>query len=87
MPDPGSIKGKETTMLEVPMKVPHSVLVSLARDIFRDWDIDYELELGLVIDLPVIGTFTIPLSSKGEIKLPSIKDFFSGGDDKEENKE
>ncbi|XP_021767152.1 desiccation protectant protein Lea14 homolog [Chenopodium quinoa] len=84
--DPGSIRGKETTMLEVPMKVPHSIIVSLARDIFRDWDIDYELQLGLVIDLPIIGNFTIPLSSKGEIKLPSIRDFFGGGGEEEEEK-
>lgn len=73
-------------MLEVPMKVPHSIIVSLARDIFRDWDIDYELQLGLVIDLPIIGNFTIPLSSKGEIKLPSIRDFFGGGGEEEEEK-
>jgi hypothetical protein len=34
-------------LLEVPVKVPHSVLVSLAKDIGADRDIDYELELGL----------------------------------------
>ncbi|XP_027158222.1 desiccation protectant protein Lea14 homolog [Coffea eugenioides] len=79
IPDPGSLKGDETTLLEVPVKVPHSVLLSLARDIGRDWDIDYELELGLIIDLPVIGNFTIPLSQKGEIKLPTFSDLFGGG--------
>ncbi|XP_044504213.1 late embryogenesis abundant protein Lea14-A-like [Mangifera indica] len=76
MPDPGSLKANGKTMLNVPLKVPHSVLASLVRDIARDWDIDYELELGLTIDLPVIGDFTIPLSNKGEIKLPTLKDFF-----------
>ncbi|KAE8021680.1 hypothetical protein FH972_007551 [Carpinus fangiana] len=58
------------------LEVPHSVLVSLAKDIGADRDIDYELELGLTIDLPVIGNFAIPLSTKGEIKLPSISDIF-----------
>ncbi|KAJ0111611.1 hypothetical protein Patl1_00514 [Pistacia atlantica] len=76
MPDPGSLKANEKSMLNVPLKVPHSVVVSLVRDVAKDWDIDYELELGLTIDLPVIGDFTIPLSSKGEIKLPTFKDFF-----------
>ena len=76
MPDPGSLKANEKSMLNVPVKVPHNILVSLVRDIARDWDIDYELQLGLTIDLPVIGDFTIPLSSKGEIKLPTLKDFF-----------
>ncbi|KAJ8748929.1 hypothetical protein K2173_013365 [Erythroxylum novogranatense] len=74
IPDPGSLKGNDTTMLDVPVKVPHSILVSLVRDIGADWDIDYELVLGLTIDLPVIGNFTIPLSRKGEIKLPTLSD-------------
>ncbi|GKU88092.1 hypothetical protein SLE2022_180440 [Rubroshorea leprosula] len=76
MPDPGSLKASDTTLLEVPVKVPHSVLVSLARDIGADWDIDYVLEVGLTIDLPIIGNLTIPLSTKGEIKLPSLSDLF-----------
>lgn len=76
IPDPGSLKGDDTTMLDVGVKVPHSVLVNLVRDIGADWDIDYELNLGLTIDLPVFGNFTIPLSSKGEIKLPTLSDLF-----------
>lgn len=76
IPDPGSLKASDTTLLEVPVKVPHSVLVSLARDIGADWDIDYELGLGLTIDLPLVGNFTIPLSTKGEIKLPTLSDMF-----------
>ena len=76
IPDPGSLKASDTTLLEVPVKVPHSILVSLARDVCADWDIDYELELGLTIDLPVIGNFTIPLSTKGEVKLPTLSDMF-----------
>ncbi|KAF5464365.1 hypothetical protein F2P56_014445 [Juglans regia] len=76
MPDPGSLKASDTTLLEVPVMVPHSILVSLARDIVADWDIDYVLDLGLTIDLPIIGNFTIPLSNEGEIKLPTISDMF-----------
>ncbi|KAK0583587.1 hypothetical protein LWI29_038467 [Acer saccharum] len=76
IPDPGSLKANGQTVLDVAVKVPHSVLVSLVRDIAVDWDIDYELEVSLVIDIPLFGNFTIPLSNKGEIKLPSIKDFF-----------
>ncbi|XP_039030669.1 desiccation protectant protein Lea14 homolog [Hibiscus syriacus] len=72
IPDPGSLKSNDSTMLDVPVKVPHSILVSLLRDIGRDWDIDYELELGLTMDLPLFGNFTILLSQKGEIKLPAL---------------
>ncbi|CBI40415.3 hypothetical protein AAG906_027452 [Vitis piasezkii] len=76
MEDPGSLPGNEKTVLEVPVKVPHNILVSLVRDIGADWDIDYQLDLGLTIDLPLFGDFTIPLSRKGEIKLPTLSDVF-----------
>ncbi|XP_059651330.1 late embryogenesis abundant protein Lea14-A-like [Cornus florida] len=77
MPDPGSLNGNETTMLDVLLEVPHDVLVTLVKDIGADWDIDYELELRLTIDLPVIGDFTIPFSNKGAVKLPTLSDLFT----------
>ncbi|CAN4108333.1 unnamed protein product [Withania somnifera] len=86
IPDPGNIKANDSTMLDVPVKVPLSVLVSLVRDIGRDWDVDYTLELGLIIDLPVIGNITIPLSYSGEYKLPSLSDLWNGGKEEEKKK-
>ncbi|GER56559.1 late embryogenesis abundant protein [Striga asiatica] len=79
IPDPGSLKADDKTMLDVTVKAPHSAVVSLVRDIGGDWDIDYLLELGLIIDLPLVGNITIPISYKGEMKLPTISDFFGGG--------
>ncbi|KAL3829694.1 hypothetical protein ACJIZ3_018496 [Penstemon smallii] len=76
VPDPGSLKGGENTMLEVGIKVAHSVLTSLIKDIGADWDIDYFLEIGLVVDLPVFGNITIPLNQKGEMKIPTFSDMF-----------
>ncbi|KAE8697250.1 Late embryoproteinsis abundant protein Lea14-A [Hibiscus syriacus] len=76
IPDPGSLKANDTTMLDLPMKVPYNILVSLAKDIGGDWDMDYELGVDLTIDLPILGNFTIPLSKKGEIKLPTLSDIF-----------
>ncbi|XP_012083300.1 desiccation protectant protein Lea14 homolog isoform X2 [Jatropha curcas] len=83
MPDPGSLKASDTTVLTVPLNVPHSILVSLVKDVSRDWDIDYELELGLTFDLPIVGDITIPLSTKGEIKLPTLSDCFFGSSKEE----
>lgn len=74
IPDPGSLKGNDTTNLEVEVKVPHSMVVSLVKDIGGDWDIDYALHVDLIIDLPVVGNITIPLSHNGEMKLPTFKD-------------
>ncbi|XP_065864414.1 desiccation protectant protein Lea14 homolog isoform X2 [Euphorbia lathyris] len=76
MADPGSLKASDMTVLTLPVGVPHSILMSLVKDIARDWDIDYELQVGLTIDLPVIGNFTIPLNTKGEVKLPTLSDCF-----------
>ncbi|EPS59404.1 hypothetical protein M569_15403, partial [Genlisea aurea] len=78
IPDPGSLEGKEKTMLDVTVKVPHSAVVSLIRDIGADWDVDYLLELGLIIDLPLIGNFTIPIAYAGAMKLPTLSDLFGG---------
>ncbi|OIS99438.1 PREDICTED: desiccation protectant protein Lea14 homolog [Nicotiana attenuata] len=85
IPDPGSLKAKSTTLVDVPAKVPHSAIVSLVMDIAADWDIDYTLELGLIIDLPVIGNFTIPLSYSGEYKLPTLSDLWRGDDEEEKD--
>ncbi|XP_010543571.1 PREDICTED: desiccation protectant protein Lea14 homolog [Tarenaya hassleriana] len=68
--DAGKLKAMGDTVVDVTMSVPYKALISLVRDIFKDWDIDYELKIGLIIRVPVLGKFTIPLSKKGEIKLP-----------------
>ncbi|KAJ0837304.1 putative Late embryogenesis abundant protein [Helianthus annuus] len=76
IPDPGSLKAEADTMLDVGVKVPHSVLASLVKDIGADWDIDYELNIILTVDLPVFGNFNIPVNSKGEVKLPTLSTLF-----------
>ncbi|KAJ9539253.1 hypothetical protein OSB04_031986 [Centaurea solstitialis] len=77
VPDPGSLKASCDTLLNVTIKVPHNVLVTLVKDIALDWDLDYELEVILVVDIPLFGDISIPVTSKGEIKLPSLSDYFN----------
>ncbi|CAL1373807.1 unnamed protein product [Linum trigynum] len=74
IPDPGSLKAHGKTDLDVIVKVPHNALRSLVTDVSKDWDIDYEMELKLIIDLPVFGNIDIPLTNKGEVKLPKLSD-------------
>ena len=79
IPDPGWIEDSgKVTKLEVPAKLPYDFLITLMKDLGRDWDIDYVLDVGLTIDLPIIGNFTIPLSTAGEFKLPTLSSFFGG---------
>lgn len=75
VPDPGSLKPKDTTTLDIPVKVPHNVMVCLIKDIGADWDIDYQLDVTFVIDIPIVGNITVPVTKKGEIKLPTLSDF------------
>ncbi|ONM40095.1 late embryogenesis abundant protein Lea14-A [Zea mays] len=74
MPDPGWIAASGSTKLDLPVKVPYDFIVSLMKDLGGDWDIDYMMEVGLTVDLPAIGAFTIPLTTEGEIKLPTFRD-------------
>ncbi|KAH7690435.1 LEA14-like protein [Dioscorea alata] len=76
MEDLGSIKAEKNTKVDVPLKVPYDSLISLMKEVGRDWDVDYELCLGLTVDIPIFGNFTIPLSKKGELKLPTLSDIF-----------
>jgi hypothetical protein len=76
IPDPGSIRANDKTAIKIPTKVPYDFVISILRDIGADWDIDYDLHVGLIIDLPIIGNFTIPLSKKGTLKLPTFSDIF-----------
>ncbi|KAG8077287.1 hypothetical protein GUJ93_ZPchr0007g5103 [Zizania palustris] len=74
MADPGWIAASGATKLELPVKVPYDFIVSLIKDVGGDWDIDYVLEVGITVDLPVVGSFTIPVATEGEMKLPTFRD-------------
>ncbi|KAF7021893.1 hypothetical protein CFC21_034764 [Triticum aestivum] len=76
MPDPGSLVASDTTSLDIPVKVPYDFLMSLVKDAGKDWDLDYEMRVGLTVDLPIVGNFTLPLTKAGELKLPTLSDLF-----------
>lgn len=87
IPDPGSLAASDKTMLDVTVKLPHSAVVSLMKDVGCDWDIDYVLDLGLIIDLPAVGNFTVPVSFKGVFKLPTLREMIMGKSDEKDEKE
>ncbi|KAL8119022.1 hypothetical protein AgCh_016501 [Apium graveolens] len=49
----GSLKGNDTVVLDVELEVPHSVLLSFAKDIAADLDIDYELGINFVLNFHI----------------------------------
>ncbi|KAK1364296.1 hypothetical protein POM88_039857 [Heracleum sosnowskyi] len=76
-PDPEPLKANHTTELELELKVAFDLMLSLARDVASDWDIDYELVINFVANVPVTGDVTVPISNKGELKLPTFKDLYT----------
>ncbi|KAI3933561.1 hypothetical protein MKX01_032666 [Papaver californicum] len=85
IPDPGFLMPMNLTLLVIEVKVPYSVVITLLQDVSTEWAIDYELQLCVTFDIPVIGDVTIPITGKGEIKLPTISKFLHGG--KKEDKD
>ncbi|CAK9192843.1 unnamed protein product [Sphagnum jensenii] len=74
--DPGSVPANANTVMEVVSDVSPSFLFNLMKDIGADWDIDYDFDVGVKLNLPIIGSFTIPLHKKGCLKLPTLSDLF-----------
>lgn len=74
--DPGSIQSKEETRFNIPIKVPYDFMLSILKDLGKDWDLDYQWDVGLTMDIPIVGNFTLPLSKEGTLKMPSISDLF-----------
>ena len=76
MNDTGPIAANTGTSVEVGSEVAYDFLINLMRDIGTDWDIDYDFDVGVQLDLPIVHAFTIPLHKKGTIKLPTLSDIF-----------
>jgi len=74
--DPGSVKANDKTGMIIPVKVPYNFLLNIMKDVGRDWDIDYEWQIGLTMHIPIVGKFTLPLSKKGTFKMPTLSDIF-----------
>ncbi|KAI3996129.1 hypothetical protein MKX01_031483 [Papaver californicum] len=85
IPDPGLLMPMSLTLLVIEVKVPYSVVITLLRDVSTEWAIAYELQLCFTFKIPVIGDMTIPITEKGELKLPTFSEFLHGG--KKEDKD
>ncbi|MCL7027384.1 hypothetical protein MKW94_024151 [Papaver nudicaule] len=85
MEDPGLLMPLNVTLLEIEVKVPYSVVITLLRGVITKWAINYELQLLFTfLDIPGVGGITIPITEKGVIKIPTIAELLKGG--KEEDK-
>ncbi|CAK9276225.1 unnamed protein product [Sphagnum jensenii] len=72
--DVGGIAASAATVTEVMSEVSYDFLINLMKDIGSDWDIDYDFDVGVKVNLPIVGEFNIPLHKKGCIKLPTLSE-------------
>lgn len=76
IPNPVSLKANSKTGINVPITVPYNFPASISRAMGKDRDIDYECEFGVVIQIPIFGRFTLPVSKKGTVKMPTWSEMY-----------
>jgi LEA14-like dessication related protein len=70
------IKASSTSTVELPVSLKFDDLKKLPGELMNKDSIVYQLDTQFVVNLPVIGDMTIPVSKQGELpvpKLPRIK--------------
>ncbi len=72
--DVAGVAASAATVTEVMSEVSYDFLINLMKEIGSDWDIDYDFDVGMKVNLPVVGEFNIPLHKKGCIKLPTLSE-------------
>jgi LEA14-like dessication related protein len=70
------IKPASTSTVQLPLTLKFDDLRKLPGDLWQQDRFAYQLDTKIVVDLPIIGNYAIPLSKSGELpvpKLPKIK--------------
>jgi LEA14-like dessication related protein len=70
------IKPASTSTVQIPVSLKFDDLKKLPGEIWKQDRFGYQLDTEFVVDLPVIGSYPIPVSKQGELpvpKLPAIK--------------
>ncbi|PIA51474.1 hypothetical protein AQUCO_01100366v1 [Aquilegia coerulea] len=67
-----SINKDGITFLDIEMQILRSLVANLVREMKFQFEIDYELEIGFTVQLPIIGRFTLYLENKGVFNLSSL---------------
>lgn len=68
------IKPASTSTVQLPVTLRFDDLRKLPGELWQKDRFAYQLDTKLVVDLPVIGNYPIPLSSSGELPVPKLPD-------------
>lgn len=66
------IKPVSTSTVQLPVTLKFDDLRKLPGEIWQQDHFTYQLDSAFVVDLPVIGPYTIPVSKKGELPVPKL---------------
>ncbi|MCA9726620.1 MAG: LEA type 2 family protein [Candidatus Eisenbacteria bacterium] len=67
-----TIPAQGNGMVMVPVRVPFAEIYEVVSGLQLGAKIPYDADLGLRVQTPVLGTVRLPMSAKGEIKLPGL---------------
>lgn len=68
------IKPVSTSMVPLPVTLKFDDLRKLPGELWQKDRFAYQLDTEVVVDLPVIGNYAIPLSRSGELPVPKLPD-------------
>jgi len=69
----GSIPAKGSKILALPIKISFVELIKAVKGIRPGSTVPYTADIGLSLDMPILGTKRIPMSKEGQLDIPSGK--------------
>ncbi len=66
------IKPVSTSTVQLPVTLKFDDLRKLPNELWQKDRFDYQLDTKIVVDLPIIGNYAIPISKSGELPVPKI---------------
>lgn len=68
------IKPVSTSTVQLPVSLKFDDLRKLPGELWQKDSFAYQLDTEIVVDLPVIGNYAIPVSTSGELPVPKLPD-------------
>lgn len=72
---PLSVAGKSTSVVQIPITIGFKDLFAAFGDLSANDSVPYQVKLNTDLEIPVLGTRSIPVTSKGYIPVPKLPTF------------
>ena len=68
------IKPVSTSAVQLPVTLKFDDLKKLPGELWQQDSFNYQLDTEIIVDLPVIGNYAIPVTKRGELPVPKLPD-------------